>query len=166
MAISNNVTRINMRPEDNIDWRNEATENKDISKNDYIGFDVVEKRRERIGRTIKALRKTYKLTQKEISIKLGVAQQTYAGYENGKHEPSIETIIRLCDIFNVTMDYLTGRWDGIDEEKLIDTMLENQELINKTIEYFQWQKKQEKIFMKTIKQEIQEEIVGNNPSNV
>ena len=37
MAISNNVTRINMRPEDNIDWRNEATENKDISKNDYIG---------------------------------------------------------------------------------------------------------------------------------
>ena len=46
MAISNNVTRINMRPEDNIDWRNEATENKDISKNDYIGFDVEEKESE------------------------------------------------------------------------------------------------------------------------
>ena len=48
--------------------------------------------------------------------------------------------------------------------KTMYTLME--ELINKTIEYFQWQKKQEKIFMKTIKQEIQEEIVGNHPSNV
>lgn len=155
MAISNKVTRINMEPEDNIEWRNETTEKKHISKNDYIGFNVVEKRRERIGRTIKALRETYNLTQTEIAKKLGVAQQTYAGYENGKHEPSIETIIRLCDIFNVTMDYLTGRWDGIDEDKFTDTMIENQEMINEAIEFFQNQKEQEERFMRILKQGIQ-----------
>lgn len=155
MAISNKVTRINIEPEDNIEWRNEATANKHISKNDYIGFNVVEKRRERIGRTIKALRETYNLTQTEIAKKLGVAQQTYAGYENGKHEPSIETIIRLCDIFNVTMDYLTGRWDGIDEDKLTDTMIENQEMINEAIEFFRNQKEQEERFMRILKQGTQ-----------
>lgn len=152
MTTSEKITRINMGPEENIEWRDEATEKKQISKNEYIGFERVEKRRERIGRTIKALRQTYKYTQTEIAKKLSVAQQTYAGYETGKHEPSIETIIRLCDIFNVTMDYLTGRWDGIDENKLADSVIENQEMINEAIEFYKSQKEQEERFMRILMQ--------------
>ncbi len=55
------------------------------------------------------LRKELKLTQTDIANKLFITQNGYASYENGRTEPNIETLIKLADIFNVSVDYLIGR---------------------------------------------------------
>jgi transcriptional regulator with XRE-family HTH domain len=55
------------------------------------------------------LRKKDKLSQREIAEKLNIVQQTYAGYENGHHEPSLDLLIQIADFHKVTLDYISGR---------------------------------------------------------
>lgn len=57
------------------------------------------------------LRKTYKLTQRDMANKLGISQPSYIRYERGEAEPTIERLIKIADIFDVSLDYLTGRTD-------------------------------------------------------
>lgn len=61
---------------------------------------------------LRQLRKDKKLTQKELSNILGVAQTTYAGYETGRYEPDFKTLIVIADYFKVSTDYLLGRYDN------------------------------------------------------
>ncbi|MBE5735426.1 MAG: helix-turn-helix transcriptional regulator [Clostridiales bacterium] len=58
---------------------------------------------------LKELRKQKNLTQLEISRLLNVATTTYNGYETEKYEPTIETLCKLSDFYNVSLDYLVGR---------------------------------------------------------
>ena len=48
-------------------------------------------------------------TQEKVSKELGITQATYAGYESGKHQPDLETFIKLADLYKISLDYLTGR---------------------------------------------------------
>lgn len=57
------------------------------------------------------LRKSEHLTQKEMANKLGITQPSYIRYENGTSEPTLETLARIADIFDVSVDYLLGRKD-------------------------------------------------------
>lgn len=50
-------------------------------------------------------------TQQEIADVIGVAQSTYALYEKGDREPSLDAICKLADHYNVTTDYLLGTSD-------------------------------------------------------
>jgi len=47
-------------------------------------------------------------TQVEVARIIKVSQSTYAGYETGRSEPSIETIAVLSKMFDVTTDWLLG----------------------------------------------------------
>lgn len=58
---------------------------------------------------LKELRKQQNKSQAEISEYLQVARTTYQGYELEHNEPTIETLIKLADFYNVTLDYLVGR---------------------------------------------------------
>ncbi|MGN1014112.1 MAG: helix-turn-helix domain-containing protein [Butyricicoccus sp.] len=49
-------------------------------------------------------------TQTQMAELLGVKPNNYNGWENGK-EPNVETLIRIADYHNVTLDYLMGRVD-------------------------------------------------------
>ncbi|MBQ7117037.1 MAG: helix-turn-helix domain-containing protein [Clostridia bacterium] len=57
---------------------------------------------------LRLLRKSFKLTQQEVADILGIDRSTYTFYEAGKSTPSKENIVKLCDIFNVTVGYLFG----------------------------------------------------------
>lgn len=57
---------------------------------------------------LKELRKDNNLSQKQLAEKLCISQQTYSDYENGKTEPTIETLISISKLFNVTIEYLLG----------------------------------------------------------
>ena len=46
----------------------------------------------------------------EIAEKLKVTQQCYANYENGTRLPDIEKLIKLADIYETSLDLLTGRY--------------------------------------------------------
>ena len=60
---------------------------------------------------IKDIRMRKGLTQSEVASALGVSSVVYSRYENGKRQPSIDTLIQMADIFGVTVDYLLGRQD-------------------------------------------------------
>ncbi len=93
-------------------------EYKKISSKQYIEETTqkIKTRSETIGYILKFLRKEQKLTQKTVADNIGIAQQTYAGYESGKHEPSIEIAIRLAEFYGLSLDYITGRFAGTYEE--------------------------------------------------
>ena len=58
---------------------------------------------------IRELRQEKGLTQKELGLKLELAESTISLYESGKREPDIATLIRLADFFEVSTDYLLNR---------------------------------------------------------
>lgn len=55
---------------------------------------------------IAKLRKEKDITQTALAMKLNVTQNMISFYEKGKNQPSIETLINLSKIFNVSVDYL------------------------------------------------------------
>lgn len=63
---------------------------------------------------LKELRTSKKLSQYDIAKIINVAQGTYNGYETEKYEPNIQTLIKLADYYNVSLDYLVGRVYGDD----------------------------------------------------
>ncbi|MEF3086450.1 helix-turn-helix domain-containing protein [Bacillus altitudinis] len=52
------------------------------------------------------LRKSKKLTQEQMSEKIGIHRATYANYERGYRQPDYDTLIKIADFFEVTTDYL------------------------------------------------------------
>ena len=57
---------------------------------------------------IKSLRKAKKITQKQLGDVLGVAESTISMYESGNRQPDVDTMRKIADYFNVTIDYLIG----------------------------------------------------------
>ena len=58
---------------------------------------------------LKELRDKKGFTQKQLAEALYLSKTTISQYENGTHTPSIETFIKLADIFDISIDYLLGR---------------------------------------------------------
>lgn len=58
---------------------------------------------------IKKLRENAKLTQEEAAKIANCSQSNYSKYELQKTEPSINTLIKLADYYNVSLDHLCGR---------------------------------------------------------
>ena len=61
---------------------------------------------------LKNMRKQSGKTQEDMSKYLDVARNTYSRYETGEREPDFETLIKLADYFDVSIDYLLGRTDN------------------------------------------------------
>ncbi|MDR2090226.1 MAG: helix-turn-helix domain-containing protein [Clostridiales bacterium] len=65
--------------------------------------------KEEVGKKLKECRKGMSLSQRDVARLLGVAQPVYQRFEKGTYECSYEQLVRLCDIFDVSADYLLGR---------------------------------------------------------
>ena len=61
-----------------------------------------------LGTRIQLLRGSFGWSQVDVAKRLGVAKQTVSNWENENIQPSIEMLIRLAKLFNVTTDYLLG----------------------------------------------------------
>lgn len=83
-------------------------------------------------KNLKLLRQNKGISQKALADIISVSQQSINKYENHNVEPDIDTLIRLANYFNTSVDYLVGNTDidhklesvtfhhlNIDEEKLI-----------------------------------------------
>lgn len=66
---------------------------------------------------MRSLREDRDLTQAQIGKLLHKSQQGYNHIESGRAELKIEDLIRLCDYYNVSADYLIGRTDEPDTRK-------------------------------------------------
>ena len=60
-------------------------------------------------KTIRDLREDSDKTQAEIAEILGTSQTMYARYERGANELPLHHLLRLCDYYNVSADYILGR---------------------------------------------------------
>ena len=58
---------------------------------------------------VKQLREEKHISQAHLAKAVGVGQSTVGMWESGKSVPSYNTLIKIADYFNVTVDYLTGK---------------------------------------------------------
>ena len=61
------------------------------------------------GKRLREFRKSKKITQQELADRLGIKRNTYSDWENGKTEPTFEILVKLADLFDVSLDWLFGR---------------------------------------------------------
>ncbi len=59
-----------------------------------------------IGTIIKRARNEASLTQEQAAESLGVSRQTISNWENGKSYPDIISVIKMSDVYSVSLDYL------------------------------------------------------------
>lgn len=62
-----------------------------------------------LSERMKSLREGTDITQGDIARRLGVSRSTVGMYERGAREPDVDSINRIASIFDVSVDYLTGR---------------------------------------------------------
>ncbi|MDF2548784.1 MAG: helix-turn-helix domain protein [Anaerosolibacter sp.] len=54
--------------------------------------------------TLKQIRESKKLTQKELADLVNLSQETISQYENGKRRPNIIIARKIADIFGISLD--------------------------------------------------------------
>nr|DAT30926.1 MAG TPA: helix-turn-helix domain protein [Inoviridae sp.] len=62
---------------------------------------------------IRDLREDRDKTQEEIANYLGIKQTVYSRYETGRSQMSIKMLIRLCEYYKVSADYILGLPKGL-----------------------------------------------------
>ncbi len=62
-----------------------------------------------IGQNIRLLRNEQNMTQEMLARKMYMKRQTLSNYEMGKRIPNIYELMVMADIFEVTLDGITGR---------------------------------------------------------
>lgn len=81
-----------------------------------------------LGKRLVQLRKANDITQEELGRQIGVGKTTISNYETGYSSPDSETLVKLADYFNVSIDYLLGYSDNtanaLTKEKLEDLPIE------------------------------------------
>lgn len=63
---------------------------------------------------IRNLREDRDLKQQDLADYLNCSQVCYSRYENGQRDIPLETISKIADFYNVSVDYLLNRTDCPD----------------------------------------------------
>ena len=90
------------------------------------------------SRTLSLLRQERGLSQRKVAKELGISQALLSHYENGIREPGLAFVVKACDYFHVSADYLLGRTldqEGcmIDASELCDVSCERGNVLKGSI---------------------------------
>ena len=77
---------------------------------DMSSLDVAER--------IRNLRLERNLTQLQLARRIGVSTGTVSSYENSETNPPLDTLIKICKVFNVSADFLLGINDARGEQDM------------------------------------------------
>jgi len=108
--------------------------------------------RENITNNIIKYRKLSGLLQKELGEKVGVASTSVSSWERGANSPDVETLVKLCDIFGITINEMYGEEPKQQETTLLAAHYEGKDLlrgmdkdqINDIMEFIKYKKSQKK----------------------
>ena len=64
------------------------------------------------AQTLSALRRQKNLNQRTVALDLGISQALLSHYENGIREPGLGFVVKACDFYHVSADYLLCRSDS------------------------------------------------------
>lgn len=77
-----------------------------------------------LGRRIAALRRQTGLSQAGLAQRLGISASAMGMYEQGRREPSVETLVSMAREFGVSTDFLlTGKLRSTEEDETMIKML-------------------------------------------
>ena len=76
--------------------------------------------KEDFARTLALLRQERGISQRRAAEGLGVSQALLSHYENGLREPGLNFVVKACDFYNVSADFLLGRTLSRDGTTIID----------------------------------------------
>ena len=111
---------------------------------------------------LREIREAKGMSQIEAAKQLNVSRQSYNFYENGKRDPDTQTLQRMAEFFNVSVDYLIGNTDvkplnivmkttacnGMDVAKISDVegkgMCKNPEYVEYLQRCIDWRMRNEK----------------------
>lgn len=76
------------------------------------------------GKRLEEIRKERNIKQQELADYVGTSQQTISNYENGINKPSVELLLKIIDVLDVSCDYLLRGTIGcseltLDQEELL-----------------------------------------------
>ena len=80
---------------------------------------------------LSTLRKAKGLSQEELAIRLNVVRQTVSKWEKGLSVPDADLLIRISEIFEVSVSELLG--SKIDDETKLDAVAEQLSRINEQL---------------------------------
>lgn len=64
-----------------------------------------------ITQRIRNIREDKDLTQQQVADGIGVKREQYRRYETGENEMKVSHIIKLCEFYNLSADYIIGFTD-------------------------------------------------------
>lgn len=64
---------------------------------------------DKLGERLKELRKEHRYTQEFLADYLNVTRPAIGNYEKGINEPPLQTLVKLADLYQVSLDWLAGR---------------------------------------------------------
>jgi transcriptional regulator with XRE-family HTH domain len=64
-----------------------------------------------LSQRLKECRKERGLTQGQVAIYCDMTEKAYQNYELMRRQPKLEFIIKIADLYDVSIDYLVGRTD-------------------------------------------------------
>lgn len=77
-----------------------------------------------LGEKIALLRSQKKLTQERLAQALGISRASLAKYETNKNEPDLDTIRKIANFFDVSIDYLldntTSKKQSVDIKEALE----------------------------------------------
>lgn len=59
-----------------------------------------------LSKRVACLRKKFNYSQSELASMLNTSPSAIGMYEQGRRTPSLETLVQMSEIFNVSLDYL------------------------------------------------------------
>lgn len=107
----------------------------------YGPMKTVSERNEIIKQNLYLLRTSSRYKMTEVAEAIGVSSQAYNNYEKHGNMPSFETIVRLADLYGVSVDFIVGYkhspFDVDEAEKKAENMTtdEMHKEIIKMLEY-------------------------------
>ena len=72
------------------------------------------------ARTLALLRQERGISQRQAAQALGISQALLSHYENGLREPGLAFVVKACDFYNVSADFLLGRTLSRDGTTILD----------------------------------------------
>lgn len=63
---------------------------------------------------LKQCRLLHGLTLQKMADILGISMRGYQYYESGSREPNLDTLVKIADFYDVSIDWLLGRDDFLE----------------------------------------------------
>ena len=81
-----------------------------------------------IGFIIKELRSEKELTQTEVAHAIGYSVSILSDWERDKKQPTAPAVVKLCEYFGVSGDYLLGLSDNDRPAECVSTRKQNSDI--------------------------------------